>query len=359
MLPYCFLFLMPCLPLIFWVKRPSVNSVDLQKKIQNQESIIIFFMILLILLSLRSSTVGRDLPNYQIMFRTFSNIRFGEITTVHTEAGFVFLSKIIALLTDDFQWVIVVTAFLTIVPIALIYRMEIEIPLLTIALFVTMSDFILLFSGLRQSLAISIGVISYYFVKKHKPWCFLLMVLLAIFFHRSAFILLLLYPVYHMRITRRKLIYIVPVIILIFIFNQQIFHVLLSVISDLYVTGETSTGAYTMLLLFILFAVFSFVIPDENKMDESIKGLRNILLLCLVIQMFAPLHSLAMRFNYYFMILIPLLIPKIITSSSIRWKQVSDFSVWVMTLFFIIYFLINAPITNSLDIFPYQFFWEV
>ena len=53
-----------------------------------------------------------------------------------------------------------------------------------------------------------------------------------------------------------------------------------------------------MLILFALFTVFAFIIPDELIIDKETTGLRNFLLLSLVLQMFAPLHSLAMRLNY-------------------------------------------------------------
>ena len=113
-----------------------------------------------------------------------------------------------------------------------------------------------------------------------------------------------------------------------------------------------------MIILFVMFAVFAFLIPDETKIDSETIGLRNFLLFSIVIQMFAPLHSLSMRMNYYYIVFIPLLLPKIIKYKSERYKQVAVVARHVMVIFFFIYFFINASVGGGLRVFPYHFFWE-
>ena len=53
-----------------------------------------------------------------------------------------------------------------------------------------------------------------------------------------------------------------------------------------------------MLILFGAFVVFSFLVVDEKKLDEETIGLRNFLLMAFTLQIFAPLHTLAMRMGY-------------------------------------------------------------
>jgi hypothetical protein len=113
-----------------------------------------------------------------------------------------------------------------------------------------------------------------------------------------------------------------------------------------------------MLILFAVFTAFSFIIPDERSIDSEVIGLRNFLLLVLVLQMFAPLHELAMRMNYYYIIFIPLLIPKIVACRSKRWNQVAVLGRHVMVVFFLLYFFITAHGGGALHVFPYHFFWE-
>ena len=179
-------------------------------------------------------------------------------------------------------------------------------------------------------------------------------------FHTSAFMLAFMYPVYHAKITKKWLLAVVPSLILVFVFNKQIFSVLTMIIERYtkYEGGITTTGAYTMIILFAIFAVFSFVIPDETLLDDEAIGLRNFLLLSVALQMFAPLHAIAMRMNYYYIIFIPLLMPKIIESRSERWGQVAVVGRHIMVLFFLVYFFINVTSDGNLEVVPYHFFWE-
>ena len=218
----------------------------------------------------------------------------------------------------------------------------------------------MMLSGIRQMMAIGFGMIAYAFARRRKPILFLLMVAAAMSFHTSAFMLLPMYPLYRTRITKKWLYVVVPVLAVIFVFNRQFFHLLgrfLQSYTD-YSAAETATGAYTMLLLFAVFAVFSFIIPDESKLDEETIGMRNLLLLTLVIQMFAPLNYLAMRMNYYYLIFVPLLIPRVIECSRVKYRSIASAGRIIMLAFFFLYFFATAKAGSRLHIIPYHFYWE-
>lgn len=351
MWPYYLLVFSPVVLSLF--KAKGIDGEKHKKRI-----ITFFFAILLVLLALRAPTVGKDLGNYRYIFERFIRTDWRDIGNFFSEPAWFVFNKLIGICSSQFQWFVLATALVSVVPIMYVYRKEIEYPVLTVSLFVTMTTFIMLFSGLRQAIAISLGLIAYEFTKKHKLIPYLLIVFLAFLFHRSAFMLLFMYPIYHARVTKKWLWFVVPIMTLFFIFNKSVFAFLTAFIADLFEGGPHETGAYTMLILFIIFSVYSFVIPDESKLDSNTIGMRNFLLLATVIQMFAPLHSLAMRMGYYYIIFIPVLIPKIIKSSSPQMKQVVELSKYVMVVFFVAYFFINAPKANSLDTFPYRFFWE-
>ena len=351
MLPYYLLIFAPVLPLFVRIKSNK-------EYYPNQSSMKLFFILLFFMLALRSIDVGRDLDNYRHIFNSFSEDSWAKIFSNTEEMSFAILNKLISVFTSNFQWVMIICAVITIIPIGYIYIHENENSMLTISLFITMSTFIMLFSGIRQSIAIALGMIAYQMTKKKKLIPFLLISLLAFTFHRSAFMLIIMYPVYHAKIDKKKLLLVIPILGAVIVFNKQIFAFLASWISDWYTTTVSNTGAYTMLILFAAFLVFSFLIPDDSLLDKEIIGLRNFLILSLFIQMFAPLNYLAMRMNYYYIIFIPLLIPKIVNRSSSRWKRVAVVSQYIMIIFFLSYFFISAPRTNSLDTFPYHFFWE-
>ena len=320
----------------------------------------LFFCILTALVMFRHSSVGADTNNYIRIFNKFSRTEWQNIAGTHYEIGFAVLNKIISVFFKNPQIYLAIVAVATSVLIFPTYKRLNADPSLTIVLFCIMSTFVMMFSGIRQMLAIGIGFIAYEFTRKKKLIPFVLMVLLAMTFHTSAFMLAFMYPVYHAKITKKWLYVVVPVLTVIFFFNRPIFSVLTAVIARFtaYEGSISSTGAYTMLILFAIFTVFAFLIPDESQLDAETIGLRNFLLLSLVIQMFAPLHTLAMRMNYYYIIFIPLLLPKIIECRSKRWNQVAVLGRHVMVGFFLLYFFYNASKGGNLHVFPYHFFWE-
>lgn len=356
MIPYYILITLPIIPLLFKHK-----GVKLGKNItisKNEFSIGLFFVILFVLVSLRASTVGVDTPNYIYYFDSFCKMSWKELF-FDKEPAYAILNKLISFISTNPNVLFFALALIYIFPIAKLYIEHIEIPTLTIAMFISMSTFVMLFSGIRQSIAIALGVIAFYFTKNKKLIPFILVVLLAIMFHRSAFMIAFMYPLYHIKITKKWLLVVVPLMLAVFVFNKPIFNFLAIFISGSYEVKVSSTGAYTMIVLFAMLSVFSYVVVDEEKMDSITFGFRNFLLLATTLQMFAPLNSLAMRMNYYYIIFIPLLIPKIIKSTSLRWRQVSNLATYVITVFFFVYFLFSVPAANSLHTFPYQFFWEV
>ena len=119
-----------------------------------------------------------------------------------------------------------------------------------------------------------------------------------------------------------------------------------------------STGAYTMILLFAAFVIYCYVIEDPEKTDKITSTLRNFLLFALAVQLFAPVNSVAMRFNYYYIIFIPLLIPKVIESCSEKYKFWAQLSHFAIVGFFTFYFFYTAHFgADILRVFPYVPFW--
>lgn len=366
-------------PYIILVAAPILCAVVLREcrvkpQIGNRISLGLFFTLLLALLALRAPTIGRDLSNYQIYFNEAVRFGWSSVKDSVPEPLFMALNVLVAAFTDNFQIFLAVVAVLTVVPIAISYLRNAKDAVLTILLFLNLSVFIILFSTLRQAMTMALGLIAYEFTKRKQWYFFLPIVVLAFFIHKSALALLLLYPLYHIRISRRWMIGIVPAYMLLFAFRRQIFSLCLRLIDDYYgrYTVIEDTGAYMMLLLLVLLSVFVFSIPDEARIDRETAALRNILLLTVMIQMFASLHPLAMRINYYYLVFVPILIPRLIvcrpqTNRAVRGKRILFLSrrklallaKYVMIVFFLVYFFISAPRQNLLDTFPYRFFWEV
>ena len=328
----------------------------------------VFFLLFIILLSLRDETIGRDLDNYRLYFYHYAALDIEDIFTQEkTDILYWLLTWAIGQLTNNYQIFLAVVAIITVLPISYVYGKDRKHGFLKMVLFMNMSIFVMIFSGLRQAIAISVGLIAYEFVKKKQFIGFLIAALIAFGFHHTGFMVFLFYPLYHMTIKTKHLWFVIPGMLVFYGFKESIFtwgtDMLNRLAGEKYEAEITETGAYTMLILFILFAVFVYLIPDEKNMDPETLGLRNFLLMTVILQCFAPIHALAMRMNYYFIIFIPILIPKIISTPRENTKEMAWIAKYVMLAFFVAFYLITTYVScqtgiSDLDTYPYVPFWK-
>ena len=188
-------------------------------------------IVLILLVALRGLLCGIDTIQYKVLFRQYSLTDFSEIlkTGVH-EIGYRLLNKIVGLITDNYQYLLIATSLMCVCPIWYFYKKESEQPILTLSLFLTVAPFVLLFSGIRQAIAMAIGVFAWYMSRKKKPLLFICIVLIAMQFHTSAFILLFLYPLYHAKITGKWLWFVVPCMVAVYYLKDVIFAFLINLL---------------------------------------------------------------------------------------------------------------------------------
>lgn len=321
-----------------------------------------FFVIWLILLLLRDESVGTDLQVYRYHFEHFSAMSVTEVAeyifSTGLEPPYYIICKIVSFFTDNFQWIIIICALISVIPIWKLYREKGNSGFLVVALFLNIAPFTMYFSGLRQSMAMAFVTPCYYYCKD-KDWLkFILTVLIACLFHRSAVILLFMYPVYHLKLKKQwHIVYLLPMIGLIYYFKGPIFGLLLVLLQTAFydsysITGNT--GAYAVTLLLIVLLIYCYFIAKQDKLDEETVGLRNILLLCVFIQVFSGVHTLAMRMNYYYLLFVPLLIDRVMNAGFSKYRFLIWLSKTCMIIFFTIYYFYYAYTdVDILEVYPY------
>lgn len=323
-----------------------------------------FFIVLIVLLALRSCNVGVDLCAYEYYFDFIAASDWPDVLdpfyVKDIEWGYVLFNKIIATFYYNFHFFLAIVAVLTVLPIAVLYAREAKLPLLTITLFINMPTFVMLSSGLRQAIAVAIGAIAFNYVKNRRPLQFLFTVSIACMFHFSALILLIMYPAYHIKISQKYLPVILALFISLAIFVRKIFLIVVQFMGPKYVSRYANieeTGAHAMLFLFFIFTLFAFIFVCENKQNDMLVGLRNFLLINLFIQAFSQINTVAMRLGYYYLIFIPILIPLIIEHMRVNDKFLLQMAHVVMVVFFFIYYFVNAHYgADILHVYPYDTF---
>ena len=312
MIPYLILIFLPLIFLFVSLNKRKgrlIVEVGFDNEIQDNSLLIpVFFILFFIILALRDESIGVDLTNYRRHFESISYLDIKQTLNREGDVLYNILVWVITRVTQNYRIFLSFVAAIILVPISIFYSKDRDHGFLKLITFINMPTFIMIFSGLRQAIAFSVGTIAYKYVKEKKLLWFLFWTLIAVGFHHSAFIMFAFYPLYHITFRKKHLWFIVPSIVLLYVFNKQIFGAAIIVSTLLfgndYSIEISNTGAYTMLILFVLFAIFSYIIPDESLMDKETLGLRNFLLAAVVLQCFVPLHPLAMRMNYYYIIFI-------------------------------------------------------
>lgn len=348
------------LPLIF-----SLQPKRMRNHEKNMIPIKIFFLTWVLLLCCRDSSVGIDLENYQLYFDEIKYVTFKDIISLDSgiEKGYLLYEKLVSVVCLNFNFFIAITAVLSVLPLYKLYLHESEMPLLTIALFLVICPFPIFFSGLRQSIAIAFCPLIFRYVREAKPLAFVISVIVASLFHTSALVMLIMYPLFKYRIGRKGIIFIAMLGVVCFFLRNNVFLYLLNFVGSRY--GERyaeleQTGAYMILILLILLLVYAFIISDKKKEDSTFNGLRNILVLCVFIQIFASVNNQIMRVNYYFLIFIPLLMSKVVKNARRQYKSIAAISTIIMVIFFLSYFIYQGYNgADALEIYPYTAFWSI
>ena len=311
----------------------------------NEKTVVsLFFIIYLMLLCLRDFSVGCDTYSYVTkFFEPYKYFDWQQITLMSApEWGFAYLTKIMTILSGNPHLYIAVVAIVSIIPIWKLYKEESLNGILCISIFLITVVFDIFFSGIRQGLAIGVGALAFYYVKEKKIIPFLLMVALAYVCHRSAIVIILLYPIYHARITKKWLWVAIPAMAFIFIYRAQVFAFLFEALGGYYfekygraANGYIPTEQYGQMVLYFLFSFYTFIILDEDEGGEEDIGLRNVLLLSTALQCFAPLHVIASRMNYYFMIFIPIAISRANEHCKVEYRKIVALATLIMEVFFV------------------------
>jgi len=350
-------------PIIYAMSRPIAQTIEKYRKKQ-KKILMLFFVLYFAILALRHRSIGVDMSgSYFYYFSLYGNAdwKYFANIAIDSEPAFPVLCKAVYTITNNEQVFTAVLAMLILFPVAYLYVKESENALMTIALFVITPLFHMFFSTIRQSIAMALMVPLYYFTKQKNLIPYFLIIGVAFLFHNSALVMLPFYWIYHVRVNKNWLLVIAPMLILSYVFNERLFIFSLRFLGDRYVEryGEiVSTGAYAMLLLYMIFAVYSFMIPDTKLLDQDTIGLRNLLLFSVVLQSFAPLNNVAMRLNCYYILFHPLVIPRIANRATGRNKQIAFVSRAVICNFFFVYFIYNGYAgSDTLEIFPYLPFW--
>ena len=220
---------------------------------------VVFFAGVFLLLSLRHPSMGVDLGynrwyGYLVSFDKLSSMSLREVLALgewqNYERGYIIFNKLVGMIAQNRQFFLSACAFVALAPICALICRRSKDAVLSCFVYLGLPVFTLLYSGLRQVIAIGIIMGALYAIQKKKPLPFLLLVLLAATFHKSALIFLIAYPLYYLRVNRAMRVAALAVLPICYVLRMPMMELLVKLLGRL--DPPQDTGALFLFLFFVV-----------------------------------------------------------------------------------------------------------
>lgn len=287
-------------------------------------STIIIYPYILLLGVLRSEVLGVDYLNYKNNYwDVYKNLDLLNAIKYDSDVGYGLMNWGISRFTSDF-WVFRAILFAITFSIISVWIWKYSKNVaLSYFIFIALGFIGFDFTILRQALVVSLSVWSYKYLIERKTFKFVLIVLLAAFFHKTALIMLLIYPLLSKRVTELKkwikIVYLIGAGSIVAIGGK--------VIATLYhrndYTLDVNQGhGYSLLLFYIgIFLIVYFFIQRISQRDELLYEY-DIAISSIYVQIIATSLSIFTRMLKYTTSYLFVLIPDVMDKLDKKTKNV-------------------------------------
>lgn len=306
--------------------------------------------------------VGTDFPNYYSRFYKLLKMDFSELIG-GTDWGFYTLSAFIGkFLTKNFFVYSLIIAAIIYIPLVLTYRKYTSNFTMTCAMYIMMCLYTWPFNGTRQSIAVTIVFAAYPLLYEKKNWWkYAVFVLLAYTFHTSALLVLPFILLTRLKPWKKPFVFSCLLIALLIILLPGLWSTVIEFLenmgqsklaSDYSEFDELRSGVNPMrILVAAIPVVLSYFYYDRlKKHNAHIDFMINMAVLNLLFLLCGYQLTVLVRFNAYFNLALPLLIPEFINIFTDSSKKLASL------LFYGLYFfhmLLLLP--NDSGLIPYNF----
>lgn len=300
MLPYMVVALWPLIVYSIFTKGKIVIG---EKEINFYWYVILAMLPMFIMIGFRSGNLGADTNGYLNNFIYVNSTPFSEVLeTSRMEKGYLIFVKLITYITKYplvYQLICTFIYFIGVLEFA--KTLDKKDVFLFIFFVCTLGLFFFMFTGVRQSLAMSICLFGYKYSQRRKIIPFILCVLLAFCFHKSAILFIVVYFMVKMKVTWYNTVaYAVGLwIVTTYLFDiQEWFNEQLEY--D-YGVEKTNSGGIFVIILALL-TVFSMVmIYNNHKFNKDIQAFMNINFITVFFWLLRLQTRVAERPSMYFM----------------------------------------------------------
>ncbi len=271
-------------------------------------------MFLLFLISaLRNGYYTGDTFRYQIRYDTYRGYSLRQMLDLYRNeklkdptyylTGW-FFSR---LFKNSQWWLAFLSAFFCFASGRLIYKKSLA-PLVSIIMLAILTYFKFSMTGLRQSVAIALVLLSYPFLEKKKLVPFVITVILASLYHQTALIFLIAYPLSRVKIGKYHVVFAIAMLGILYLYQDWLLGVLNNALGEEERYGGVLGGNAATLTIsgFIIqgfiFAFSMFYYRRMLQRDKDSIVLYNLSFLGIVFQLYSTFIATIFRISLYFSI---------------------------------------------------------
>lgn len=321
-----------------------------------QRFTLVFSALMLILFAgLRNHSIGTDTGNYIGWLKVVTSL--DSVWSFPIEKGFVFLVLIASQLSDNYAVLLGIIALICVTCYLLTIARLISRYETALFLFITLGSYTFFFNGARQGIAVAICFLALRFLLERKAIPYILLVLFATLFHKTAIIVLPLYYLASNQVGWKQIIAVILSSIMIAISISIFAQFAASFIDEKYATyGQESDGGGLVNTLFLLAQATVFLLFQRQVGTTNLyyPRLLNIYLIGLIPAIASVIGSVnpsgILRLTTYFSHTAILLWPMIFSSFQTRGNRAIASTGFLL---FTLAFFILTTITFS-NLTPYR-----
>ena len=351
MIPYILLAISPLVLSVFF---PQLNEKEKLKR----KYLILCGIILILFMGLRSKYVGSvDTSHYyNMMERALPCNSWQEYyRSDYVEGGFQFFVYCLSRVFDSSYSLIFVSSVIFVITVLYcIYKNSDNVVLSTV-MYITLGLMQFEMQGMRQAIAMAIGMVSFEFVKKRKMIPFILLVLVAIQVHRTAVVLVAIYVISFLSYNMWTLLLLAIGSGVVFYYSDTLMNFANEIFETDY-TQSIDSGGFVATAIYILIILFAMLFNRKIRYQKEDKTQSTIMLLTIVGMVSYVMRyvgvGISERISYYFMFGQLLLFPNTISVFKQEQRKIINIAIYMLCIGLFIYRL------NGSNFIPYEFFWS-
>lgn len=329
-----------------------INAILFQKNNKKIYSIIICVLLTLVA-GLRDYSIGNDTVSY---LGFFNNVLYNYQTS-RFERGFVYLMLFIKKIFNNYTVFLLASSIFFNSAICKLIRKESPNMLISFLIFFLGRFFFSEMNIMRQFIAIGIIIVGFKYIYNRNFIKYLLCVILASLFHKSALINIILYFIFDIKITKKIGAILTLCSLTMFLFFQKVINYIVLKFNiyeeyvDVYLNSNKLGSLLNFLICFMIIIYVLFIIKKEKKKSKKENFYLWLLILSTISSFLSIRMSVLSRIQNYFDIFIIIIIP--LFTEKIKNKIIVYL---IIIIFYILYFILilyYRPEWNY--VYPYKF----